>query len=193
MAYESPMEKCCFCIPLKSGVVINSIIWLIYGVYNTVSNYVYYTGSYSGTNLFSYTKFFTLPVAIISFLIAMAAALGLLIVTCKKASILLDIYKFVAYTIATIFILIHIGTLVLYIAYKSTFIDKCTANLSLDQKYQGNPQMDCQNGYNSGLLVAIVTAILVIVISVYFAMVVDAYAKYRHDRARTPTDLLDTA
>ncbi|CAG8492658.1 11216_t:CDS:2 [Acaulospora morrowiae] len=36
------MDRCCFCINLKAGVIIISLLGIVFGIYNGAANIVYY-------------------------------------------------------------------------------------------------------------------------------------------------------
>jgi uncharacterized membrane protein/cbb3-type cytochrome oxidase subunit 3 len=176
------MTNCCFCIKLKAGVVIISLLWLIEGTFGTVNNILILTSSNKEISVYDYVSVFTIPITIIHGLITIGAIFGLYVLTCAPTSKMLLIYSKVAYCIAGIESIFRILIIIVIVIYKSAFLEDCTnsiENISSRVEYSSDA---CNQGYVYSLTFAIAFGVVVILLSLYFAMVISAYAHKRKEK-----------
>ncbi|RIA92694.1 hypothetical protein C1645_764361 [Glomus cerebriforme] len=181
------LTKCCFCVPLKAGVVIISSLWLIYGIFQSVSNALYITSPNQGTNVFRYIIPCTLSMVIFYGLITIGALFGLFVVTFTNTYRMLSIYSKVANCIVGIDIISHFVTIVVIVLYRSTILEKCLGPGSIT-----STRIDaCDGEYTSVLTLSIAVTVISVLSSVYFAIVISAYAHKRKKKEAPEEDDLD--
>ncbi|CAI2168056.1 13127_t:CDS:2 [Funneliformis geosporum] len=183
------INNCCGCVRLKAGVLILSILWLIEGLLYSVTSilslisrdYIDFTDM---PDSFHHNRsFFILP-AVVYVLITIGAVFGLIAVT--RVSIQwLPKYSKVAYGIAGAEVVVHVYLIILTIVQKTSIIEECENYIKAT-----NPQFGyaCNQGYNYGLTFSIAYAVVVILLSMYFALVVSAYSY----KAREETEVVET-
>jgi len=87
------MTKLCYCIPLKLGVIILSLLFLVGGTFATVK---YSLDIASGENLFRYAKGSSVSLAALNAFITLGGMCGLFILVCMNTSkMLLDYSKLI--------------------------------------------------------------------------------------------------
>jgi len=159
------ITNCCCCIPLANGVVIISVLWLLYGIYTIVSAVINLSSDVFVTRYIS--------TIILYILITLGAAYGLFVLAFAKTYKLLLIYSRIAYFIAAVDVINSLSAIIVYVSYESSYLDLCMEYNSGD---------DCYNTYNYALEILIISAVISSIISVYFALVVAAYVEKRKDK-----------
>ncbi|CAB4399927.1 unnamed protein product [Rhizophagus irregularis] len=152
------INECCCCIPLKSGVVIITLLWLIYGAYATVENAIYIS---------VYRRRY-IAVTILYGFVTLGATFGLYVLTFANTSKMLREYSIIAFFIAAVEIMKNLATIIIISLYKQTFSLKKCANNNYD--------------YYGGCNILIVIAVISILLSAYFPIVVLAYTKRRKSK-----------
>ncbi|RGB41030.1 hypothetical protein C1646_810926 [Rhizophagus diaphanus] len=151
------INKCCCCIPLKSGVVIITLLWLIYGAYATVANAIYIS---------VYRRY--IAVTILYGIVTLGATFGLYVLTFANTYKMLRKYSIIAFFIAAVEIMNNLATIIIIALYKQTFsLKKCAYN---------------NYDYYGGCNILIVIAVISILLSAYFSIVVLAYTKRRKSK-----------
>ncbi|RGB41035.1 hypothetical protein C1646_686323 [Rhizophagus diaphanus] len=155
-------SQCCYCVPLKAGVVIVSFIWLIYGIYMVISNAINlndpekYDPDLRNVSAF---HMYSITIIVLYGLMVMGAIFGLFTITLANTSNMLFIYAKIAYAILAIEILSSIMGFIVIILFSSPIL----------------------------LTYLVIVAVFSITISVHFAMVISAYA-HRKERKETATN-----
>ncbi|GES82191.1 hypothetical protein GLOIN_2v1879797 [Rhizophagus clarus] len=147
------INNCCGCIPLKSGIVIITLLWLIYGVYGTVVNARYIS---------AYKKY--IAAIIIHGFVALGAAFGLYILAFEDTFKMLIIYSKITLFITAVVI-----------------IDNLTAIISI-VSYDSPKECAYQYGNYGGCDMLIVITIISILLSVYFSIIILVYARRRKSK-----------
>ncbi|GBB87841.1 hypothetical protein RclHR1_14330003 [Rhizophagus clarus] len=146
------MTQCCYCVPLKAGVVISSLIWLIYGGYMTISNILNIASpdetTHKNANAFN---MYYISMIVLYGLVVIGAAFGLFAVALANKFNMLLIYSKIAYGIIAIEVISSILGFTVIVLFLSPIF----------------------------LTYLIIGAAFAITISVHFAMVVSAYAQQR--------------
>ncbi|GBC03258.1 hypothetical protein RclHR1_05030015 [Rhizophagus clarus] len=182
MAASTQITSCCFCIKLKPGVVFISLTWLFYGLFETAQNTLYLISSNRGPNAYSYTNGFVIPATIIYGLITIGAVFGLFAVTYSRTVKMLSIYTKIAYIIVGAEIVSRALMICFVIMYKSKFLEECTNSidkLSFRNYYSTDA---CNQGYIVSLTFYIAFAVLVIIFTLYFAMIISSYTQKRKNK-----------
>jgi len=170
------VTNCCCCIPLKNGAVIITLIWLIYGIYETVDNSLS-IATPAEENAFNYI---TISTIVLYGLMSIGAAFGLFVLTCANISKMLLIYSYITYGIVVINIVSYMEAIIVSAAFKSEILDACVvANLSDDQGSE-----DCNDAYNNFITSLIVSAVATTILSVYFSIVIISYTKRRNEKEK---------
>ncbi|RGB35587.1 hypothetical protein C1646_699244, partial [Rhizophagus diaphanus] len=182
MAASTQITSCCFCIKLKPGVVFISLIWLIYGFLETVQNSLLLITSNKGTSVYSYINPFVIPVTINYGLITIGAAFGLFVVTCSRTVKMLTIYTKIAYVIVGAEIVSRALVICFVIMYKSRIIEDCTRSISITSSRIEYLADACNQGYIFSLTFSIAFAVLTILFTLYFAIIISSYARKRRDK-----------
>ncbi|RIA93641.1 hypothetical protein C1645_735408 [Glomus cerebriforme] len=191
MAARTQIATCCFCIKLRAGVVIISFIWLIYGIFETVPNSFIIISSNSVQNVYSYINEFLIPITVFYGLITIGAAFGLFVVTCKNTPKMMLIYSKVAYVIAGAEIISRLLVISLIIMYRSRFFDECTQSIdNVSSRIEFSVDA-CNQGYIFSLTFSIAFAVVTILSTVYFAMVIASYAYKKKEAAKNSYDETD--
>ncbi|CAG8530190.1 11087_t:CDS:2 [Ambispora leptoticha] len=164
------MKTCCCCINLKAGVVIISILWLVFGLYEAIADIMAYRST-DTNNFYSYIYTFTLITGIMALFTVIGALYGLIVVSFAKIT---QTYVIIAWLIAARYIINSIAEIILLLSLKDSFLSYC----DLD----GYSEDTCLSTYNNVLLIAIIEDILIIIISIYFATVVAAYRAHRVEK-----------
>ncbi|CAG8470951.1 13978_t:CDS:2 [Funneliformis mosseae] len=169
------MANCCGCVRLKAGALIISILWLIDGLIGSLSN-IFVLASKEiidftdlVTDSSRYNRGFSILPAILYLLIAFGAVFGLFAIT-------------LAYGIAGAEIVVHAYMIILIIVHRSSIMKECERYIETTSPEFGYA---CPQGYNYTLTFNIAYAIVVILLSVYFAMVVSAYARKTREETET--------
>ncbi|GES82190.1 hypothetical protein GLOIN_2v1879797 [Rhizophagus clarus] len=102
------INNCCGCIPLKSGIVIITLLWLIYGVYGTVVNARYIS---------AYKKY--IAAIIIHGFVALGAAFGLYILAFEDTFKMLIIYSKITLFITAVVIIDNLTAIISIVSYDS--------------------------------------------------------------------------
>ncbi|GBB84391.1 hypothetical protein RclHR1_00110024 [Rhizophagus clarus] len=178
---DEQLTKCCSCIPLKAGVVIASSLWLIYGIFQTVSNILYLISPNEGTNLYRYISVCTFSTIIFYGFITIGALFGLFVVAFSNTYKMMSIYSKIARGIVGFDIISHIVTIVVIVMYKSSILDKCVGPNDIDSDA-------CNQTYTSALTLSIAVAVVSIPLSVYFSIIISAYAHKRKKKENPETD-----
>jgi len=149
--------QCCYCVPLKAGVVMTSLIWLIYGIFIVVSSALYLNSPAKNDdtelerrNIDAYNTYI-ISIIILYGLMILGAAFGLFVVTFANTFKMLLIYSKIAYGILAIEIITSIIGFIAIILFASPIL----------------------------LTYLVIGAVFSITISVHFAMVISAYANRR--------------
>ncbi|CAB4378917.1 hypothetical protein RhiirA5_210671 [Rhizophagus irregularis] len=182
MAASTQITSCCFCIKLKPGVVFISLIWLIYGILETAQNSLLLITSNKRTSVYSYVYPFVIPVTINYGLITIGAAFGLFAVTCSRTVKMLTIYTKIAYVIVGAEIVSRALVICLVIRYKSRFIEDCIRSISKTSSRIEYSADACNQGYIFSLTFSIAFAVLTILFTLYFAIIISSYARKRRDK-----------
>ncbi|CAB4479251.1 hypothetical protein RhiirA5_502138 [Rhizophagus irregularis] len=155
-------SQCCFCVPLKAGVVIVSLIWLIYGIYMVISNAINlndpekYDPDLRNVNAF---QMYSITIIVLYGLMTIGAIFGLFTITLANTSNMLFIYTKIAYVILAIEIISSVMGFIVIILFSSPIL----------------------------LTYLVILAVFSITISVHFVMVISAYA-HRRERKETATN-----
>lgn len=181
------MANCCGCVRLKAGVLIISILWLIDGLIGSLSN-IFVLASREITDItdlvtdsIRYNRGFSILPAILYILITFGAVFGLFAITRSTHKWLFN-YSKVAYGIAGAEIVVHVYMIILIIVHRSSIMEECERYIETTSPEFGYA---CAQGYNYSLTFNIAYAIVVILLSVYFAMVVSAYARKIREETET--------
>ncbi|GES97992.1 hypothetical protein GLOIN_2v1836009 [Rhizophagus clarus] len=150
------INKCCCCIPLRAGVIIISIIWLLVGAYQTIRGIINLV-SLPGTD------------------VTIGAAFGLFVVICANKSRMLLIYSKIAYCIAAIQIISNILDIIA-IALFNKEMEKICQEFS---SFQSNNS--CSTINKASLAYGIIITIIVAIFVIYFAIVISAYAHRKRE------------
>ncbi|GBB84394.1 hypothetical protein RclHR1_00110027 [Rhizophagus clarus] len=176
------INKCCCCIPLRAGVIIISIIWLLVGAYQTIRgiiNLVSLPGT-DGNGIFSVGLFqnlraFIIITIVLYALVTIGAAFGLFVVICANKSRMLLIYSKIAYCIAAIQIISNILDIIA-IALFNKEMEKICQEFS---SFQSNNS--CSTINKASLAYGIIITIIVAIFVIYFAIVISAYAHRKRE------------
>ncbi|CAG8625786.1 13336_t:CDS:2 [Ambispora leptoticha] len=158
------MKTCCCCINLKTGVIIISILWLVYGLYEAISYFIAF-GNTNTDSFYSYLSTFTLITGIMFSLTVIGALYGLIVVSFAKIT---QAYVTIAWSIALRYIINNITEIILFISFKDSYLSYC-------EDLEEYSEDTCTAAYNNVLLFAIIIDVITIIISIYFATVVAAY------------------
>ncbi|RIA87854.1 hypothetical protein C1645_776377 [Glomus cerebriforme] len=156
-------SQCCYCIPLKAGVVFISLLWLIYGIYGIISNVMYFASpEYVELVRKNFEIFngYIITAIILYGLVIIGSAFGLFVITFANTTRMLLIYSKIAYGILTIEIISRIISFVIIILYASPVL----------------------------LTYVIVGGVFTIAISIHFSMVISSYA-HRRGKKESPIEL----
>ncbi|CAB4491603.1 hypothetical protein RhiirA5_497012 [Rhizophagus irregularis] len=175
------LTKCCSCIPLKSGVVIASSLWLIYGIFQTVSNVLYLISPNEGINFYKYISACTFSTIIFYGLITLGALFGLFVVSLANTYKMMSIYSKIARGIVGLDIISHIVTVVVTVLYKSSMLDDCIGPGDITSSRADA----CNKTYTSLLTLSIAITAISIPLSVYFSIIISAYA-YKRKKKENP-------
>ncbi|CAG8630133.1 18292_t:CDS:2 [Acaulospora morrowiae] len=169
------MDRCCFCINLKAGVIIISIIGLAYGILEAILNIIIYKNSDRYYNVY---RAYCLFGAILFVSIALDSAFGIFALCFANAAKILRVYSRTFYVLMVLYICYELASLGIYVGYKNEIIDACNINKEKDDK------TNCNEDYKTQLIISIVVLIITVILSVYFATVVDSYALKRESKER---------
>ncbi|CAG8707094.1 3804_t:CDS:2, partial [Acaulospora morrowiae] len=89
-----------------------------------------------------------------------------------NAAKILKTYSRTFYALMILYVCYELASLGLFVGYKDEIIDSCNINKE-DEK------TNCNDAYKNQLMIDIVVLMVTIILSVYFAMVVDSYASKR--------------
>ncbi|CAG8605116.1 13946_t:CDS:2 [Ambispora leptoticha] len=176
ISLESPrMKSCCCCLKLKTGVVIISILWILYGIYQATANFLAFQNRNNNTdNFFSYVSTFAIIEGILSLFTVIGALYGLLVVSFANRIRLFQKYVIIAWIIALIQCSINIAEIIILVSRKNSYIQYCESiNYTEDM---------CLSTYNILVPIEIAQDLFMIIISIYFATVVAAYRAHRHEK-----------
>ncbi|GBB84387.1 hypothetical protein RclHR1_00110020 [Rhizophagus clarus] len=184
------IAKCCCCIPLKAGVIIISLLWLLGGLFYTVFGAASIKLSeqdikiYGQEPQFSSTQYstvvtFAIIMVVVYAFIALGAAFGLYAAIFSKKYKMLKIYSTIGYIIAGIQVLFSIASIIRTIISKSI-----CENYPAEGLY-----INCNQLYTFYLPFYIIFGIFIILLSVYFSLVISAYARRRKAKEETVTYL----
>ncbi|RGB41034.1 hypothetical protein C1646_739296 [Rhizophagus diaphanus] len=171
------INTCCFCIPLKSGVIVITLLWLIFGIYAIINSSLS-IASPDKENAFIYVKVENIASIVFNALITFGAAFGLYVLTYANMPRMLSIYSKIAYFIVGINVISHILTSVVFIVFKADILKSCAeliANISTRA---------CNEGYDDFLKSIIMSAVISTLISVYFAIVIASYAQKKNEKEK---------
>ncbi|CAB4414085.1 unnamed protein product [Rhizophagus irregularis] len=180
------INNCCFCIPLKSGVIIITLLWLIFGIYAIINSSLS-IASPDKENAFIYVKVQNIASIVFNALITFGAAFGLYVLTYANIPRMLSIYAKISYVIVGINVISHILTSVVFIVFKADILKSC-AELIANISASGNEKSRaCNEGYDDFLKSIIMSAVVSTLISVYFAIVIASYAQRRNEKEKETT------
>ncbi|GES82195.1 hypothetical protein GLOIN_2v1656378 [Rhizophagus clarus] len=155
------INVCCFCIPLKSGVIIITLLWLVFGIYEIVVDSIR-IASPNKEDAFIYVKVQTIASIVFNALISFGAGFGLFVLTyANTATITWTVFK----------------TEILKSCIRSI---PATVFASDDEK-----NSVCNDGWRDFLGSIIMIAVISILLSLYFAIVISSYAKKRNEKETT--------
>ncbi|RIA92695.1 hypothetical protein C1645_764362 [Glomus cerebriforme] len=166
------ITKCCFCIPLRPGVALLSLLWLFGGVSVIVKFSLDLASPVKIKNMFTYSIICIIIFMITYGLTMIGAAFGLYVITCANEPKWMSIYSKIAYVILGIIIAGNIAAITVFVEYKSKILDSC---------YGNNTSNNCDQEYNNYLAIAIGSAIFSSILSVHFALVITAHSHKIND------------
>nr|CAG8442566.1 10945_t:CDS:2 [Entrophospora candida] len=154
---NSDIKRCCCCIRLRPAMIIITLLWTLYGIWET---YKYTTDAilkypYSVVEVSIIMSVIYLSLTILSFF-------ALMIVSTSKTKFL-KIFKALAYTIAAFYSFVAMIPFIVLAAKKDEFTSSC-----FKTGYLG----DCRTLINTMIVGGIIN---VIVLALYFAAIVKAY------------------
>ncbi|KAG9295065.1 hypothetical protein G9A89_017859 [Geosiphon pyriformis] len=168
------MSHCCCCIRLKPAVVIITLLTMVNSLYNAITGIIAFTNrNESSKYFFHYVPTFALIFGISNVIITLGAIYGLFVVSFANIYRLIRPYVIFFYINVAINFILGIVDIILNITPKSKFIESCEVNHKVDY---------CNDDYNAELRKSIVTFVLVIIILIYFALVIAAYATHRYEK-----------
>ncbi|RGB31908.1 hypothetical protein C1646_707839 [Rhizophagus diaphanus] len=188
------VNKCCYCIPLRIGVIIISIIWLLFGAYQTAKGIASLAIAIPNNGVFSVGLFqnlrtFIIISVILYALVTIGAAFGLIVVLCTHKSRKLAIYAKVAYFIAVIQIISNILDIAAVALLNKELKKMCSQysqGFSSSANQFANDAIDAcstiDNISSASLAYAIIIAIIVTIFVVYFAIVISSYARKKREQ-----------
>ncbi|GBC15796.1 uncharacterized protein OCT59_027666 [Rhizophagus irregularis] len=186
MTKRPHINNCCFCIPLKSGVIIITLLWLIFGIYAIIDSSLG-IATPNKVNALIYFKVQYIASIVFNALITFGAAFGLYVLTYANIPRMLSIYAKIAYVIVGINVISHILTAVVSVVFKADILKLCAelnANIiaSVNEKSGA-----CNEEYDDFLKSIIMSAVVSTLISVYFAIVIASYAQRRNEKEKETT------
>ncbi|CAB4391443.1 unnamed protein product [Rhizophagus irregularis] len=189
------INKCCYCIPLRIGVIIISIIWILFGAYQTAKGIASLAIAIPNNGVFSVGLFqnlraFIIVSVILYALVTIGAAFGLIVVLCAHKPRKLEIYAKIAYIIAAIQIIsniIDIAAVALLNKEMKKMCSQFPQGFSSTANQFANYATDtCSSTINNissaSLAYVIIIAIIVTIFVVYFAIVISAYARKKREQ-----------
>ncbi|CAG8466866.1 14309_t:CDS:2 [Ambispora leptoticha] len=159
------LTTCCICINLRTGVLLISIIWMLYGLLFSIVHLLYTKALKKSTN-----DAYNYPAAILYLFIIVASIYGIIVVAFAESIGRLKIHAILTYVIATLITIMSITEITVYTLFKTTFLQDCT---------ESNPSNVCEKAYNLVLQIIITTKIIAAVLSIYFLLVVNSYVVRR--------------
>uniref|UniRef100_A0A1D1Y7P6 Lysosomal-associated transmembrane protein 4A n=1 Tax=Anthurium amnicola TaxID=1678845 RepID=A0A1D1Y7P6_9ARAE len=179
MKVTSNVTNCCCCVPLKTGVVIITILWLLFGIYEIVTNTLE-LATPTKENSFTYIKVVDIAAIIFSGLITIGAAFGLFVFIFANTSRMLLIYSKIAYGIVAINIADYILSLIVAIVLKSEVMEHCKQFL-FNRIPDNEKNNACSDNYNDIITSIVMSAVVTTLFLVYFAIVITAYVENKQN------------
>ncbi|CAG8521815.1 11225_t:CDS:2 [Funneliformis caledonium] len=107
---------------------------------------------------------------------------NIFVLASREITDITDLVTDFAYGIAGAEIVVHVYMIILIIVHRSSIMEECERYIETTSPEFGYA---CAQGYNYSLTFNIAYAIVVILLSVYFAMVVSAYARKIREETET--------
>ncbi|UZO22529.1 uncharacterized protein OCT59_014891 [Rhizophagus irregularis] len=167
------ITNCCFCIPLKAGVIIISLFMLFNGLLLTVAEvlsfklYMQDKGLKEVSNEHSIAVTFEIIMIAIDAFYTLGAAFGLCAVIFSKKYRMLKLYSTFGFIVAGIQFLFSISAIVSSIVYRCA---------------EGENSYVCNKMNSYRLPYKIVVGICSILLTVYFSLVISAYARRKKEK-----------
>lgn len=167
---------------MKTGVIIISIIWLLFGAFGIVNTFVANDSIYFvNINGLKYVLFAG------NLLISLAALSGIIFWLSGKPNLII-IYSYFAYAIVAILLIIDLINMIAYKTNKNGNLQFCHDKLKSNPEFASKTDSDlnniCNGLFRKFFIIFIIITGLHFVISSYFAIIVAAYAntfKGHHD------------
>ncbi|GES98001.1 hypothetical protein GLOIN_2v1689810 [Rhizophagus clarus] len=167
------IAKCCFCIPLKAGVIIISLLWLLGGLSFAVLLVTNIRINRQEAQIapedYSDVVTFAISMVVIYAFISLGAAFGLYAVIFSKKYKMLKFYSTIGYIITGIQVLFSITSIIYLIIFKKICENYSKGSSTCNQLYF----------FNLLLSLSVIYGICMILLSVYFSLVISAYARRR--------------
>ncbi|RHZ83423.1 hypothetical protein Glove_94g30 [Diversispora epigaea] len=160
------MQKCCFCISLKPGVIIISVLSLynaatvIFATIITLNNSqkIY---NYPSNAVYTYSLAYTIVSLIVYSLLFVAFSFGLYVSIQERRVDLIEHYALILYAYVLISAAMYLGMIFIILNNKKEYCEVIRVK-------------DCTNFI---LLSPVIGLIISILLNIYFAQIVSAYAK----------------
>ncbi|GBC43861.1 uncharacterized protein OCT59_014892 [Rhizophagus irregularis] len=164
-------NNCCLIFPLKAGVKIILLLFLIYELAKAIRLIILLASDKSLRNSLEFSRS-AYSIIVAYGLIAITAAFGLYVTTCANTPKLLSIYSKIFYGIAG------------FNVFNSIMIIVETITSAIECPKLNNPNENSDYSYlcKDKLIFILPGYIISIILSVYFAMVISAYACKMKDK-----------
>ncbi|GBB87840.1 hypothetical protein RclHR1_14330002 [Rhizophagus clarus] len=135
---------------------------------------------------FIYVKVQTIASIVFNALISFGAGFGLFVLTYANTASMLSIYSQVAYGILGITIISHLLSAITWTVFKTEILKSCIRSIPATVFASDDEKNSvCNDGWRDFLGSIIMIAVISILLSLYFAIVISSYAKKRNEKETT--------
>uniref|UniRef100_A0A1D1Y4W1 Uncharacterized protein n=1 Tax=Anthurium amnicola TaxID=1678845 RepID=A0A1D1Y4W1_9ARAE len=153
----------CFCLPVKSGALIITIVWMITGVALTaVFLDIYFKNKVD--NIFGHVHNLSIVLAILSLIITMLAGYGLSVLFFRKSPDRIRLYTHLSwFYMVFVWIVVSIGTLIAFLTKRNNFVNYCLNNIATEDM--------CKQFATKSILRLAVGISITTICNIYFATI----------------------